>query len=289
MIKLVKKKVSIYAFIGIIILLAINVLNIYKGFLIPWLVFPSWFIAPILFVCGFEEVTFKGRYGNIDSLVWLCYFSFSVLIYMLFYLLFYYISLNLIGVYLKNEIREAIISPVFMISAYFIFKFFHLIYKRLQDFNQPGYYLIGILPIISFFIGIKIFKSGYKLLGILVFLNLAVAIIYILIVSGTTGSNYFGVNRKHICNFKKEDKRIRKAESLEDFEKDKLRIELVKKYLEIEIREKEEFQKNEIARLIRKEKLKTEEDSVIMQKRKEFYENKVIAQMKRNYFKHNWC
>jgi hypothetical protein len=97
---------------------------------------------------------------------------------------------------------------LYTIFYYFAFKFIQLIYRRLQDFNQPGYYLIGLLPVVSMFIGVNIYKSGYKVLGIIVFLNLAVAIPYILIVSEPSVVNYFGVKSGLISTYLKEKKKI---------------------------------------------------------------------------------
>ena len=289
MIELTKKKHSIYTIIGIIILLVFQSLTFYYKFLFPYLTLSILIITPILFVLLVEKITFNGRNRNIDSLVWLFHFLCSIIAYLLIYMILYLTSKYIFNVRLTGEINKAIGFPIYNIFIYFTFKFFQLLYKRLQDFNQPGYYLIGIFPVISWFIGIRIYKSGYRFLGILVFLNLVIAFVYILIISGTNGTNYFGVNPRHIYQFKKAAKRIRNAKSLDDSEREKLKKELVEKFCNIELEEKEEFKNKEIVRLIRKEKLKVDKESKIDQKRKEFYEKIVLEQLEKRYLKTNWC
>jgi len=289
MITLTKKKNYIYSIIGIVLLLVIGFFINYFQILFPWLIFIIGISITILFVCGIEDITFKGRFSNMASLLWISYFVLSILAIALF-LAVIILTSGLFGIHLTGNINTSIVTPfLYSILFYFIFKFFQLLYKRLQDLNQPGYYLIGLLPIICWFIGVKIFKSGYRIFGILVFLNLSVAIPYILLIHGNKESNYFGINSKHITKYKKEAKRIRKAKSLNDSEKEELINKLKNKYVEIEEREKEEFKNNEVTRLIKKERLQTNYESDINQNRKDYYENQVNEKIGKYYFKYNWC
>ena len=270
MITLRKSKYLIYLIVGIIILFSIGSIIFYNNENdSPWIIFIG-ICNTVLFIWGIEKTSFKGRYGYKTFFYWLLYLIASILA--LAFILFIFIGVNnLLGINSNEKLNSAISVPIGMtIVFYFIFKFFQILYKRLQDLNLPGYYLVGIIPIVSWIIGIKIFKSGNKFLGVLVFLNLAIGILYILFAKGSKGSNYFGIKPVHISRFEKEVKRIQNAKSLGNSEKEELQKEIAENYKAIEIKELEEFKKREIDRLIIKEKLRIDENSIISQNQQDF-------------------
>jgi hypothetical protein len=139
------------------------------------------------------------------------------------------------------------------------------------------------------FIGVNIYKSGYKVLGIIVFLNLAVAIPYILIVSEPSVVNYFGVKSGLISTYLKEKKKIMSLNYLSNSEKAILISQLSNKYFNIEESEKVKFINNEVNRLIKEEKFTADENEFnIFQKRKDYYENIVKERLGKCYSIFNW-
>jgi hypothetical protein len=292
MIFLKKKKQTIYSIIGIIIIILLAEVIEIKYYSIVhnglWLVLIG-IINTFLFIFGLEEISFKGRCESKISFLWLIYFIFSTLSAFLFFALFGFVLNELKVWWTELVIGELATFFIVSIWCYFIFKFFQLLYLRLQDLNQPGNNLVGFFPIISWFIGVKIYKSGYRFLGVLVFLNLAVGILYVLFVNGSKGANYFGTNPIQIARFRKELKRIKKAESLNNDEKANLTEELILKYKEIEENEIEKFTGNEVARLLAREKIEIDGKSDITQNRKNFFENQVNEKISKYYSKFNWC
>jgi uncharacterized membrane protein YhaH (DUF805 family) len=284
------KKHAIFSIIGIISLLGIGISIFYKiENNLPWLILIG-IGNTYLFNWGLFKLSFKGRSGNKSSLLWLFHLILTICGLLILFSSLYFIADFFFGLFPNEKMISELMIPSFIsIQIYFIFKFFNLLYKRLHDLNQPGYFLVGFFPIISWIIGIKIFKSGYKLLGILVFLNLAIGLLYILFVKGSKESNYFGIDPKHIYRFNNKVKRIRKAKSLSMSEKEKLVAELIMNYKIIEEDEKNTFINKEVMRLLAKEKIIIDEKSDITLNRKNFFENYVKTIFEKNYFKYNWC
>ena len=288
MITLKKKKHTLYSIVAIAILLSLGFI-FYNFLYTPRTLIIIGFLNTILFIWGIEVLRFRGRESNIAFLYWLSYLLLSTISLALIIVIINTFHL-LFSIEQKEEVVNSIMfSIAYSIIFYFIFKFIQILFKRLQDFNQPGMYLISIIPIASWIVGIKIYKSGYKFLGILVFFNLSIALLYILLAPGNKGSNYFGINQKHVYKYKKEAKRIKKANSLNDLEKEDLINKLIQKYKEIEKIEKEKFIIKETTRLINKEKLKTDDELLITQNRKIFYRNLVNEQIEKYYLDINWC
>lgn len=283
MIILCKKKHSVLSLTILIILIIFGLILNYFMEDRRTIAFIFGALVCLMFVLGFENISFKGRFSNRDSLLWFYYLLLSILIATLFLVLIGYLA-NVLNIYVSYTIRSSFSTIfIFSILLYFAFKFIQLLYKRFQDFNQPGYYLIGILPIVSWFIGVKIYKSGKKFLGILVFLNLAVALIYILFVSGDSCSNYFGIKPKHCRNFLSEYKKIMKAKSLSQIDKNLLFQELQKKFEELESLDSKKFIEKEVARLLKKEKVFIKVNTEINENRTNYFEKIVKNKMKKNY------
>jgi len=283
MISLKKKKNTIYSIIILIIFIISGTFinSFIENSRTVLLIFGP--LICLMFILAFEDISFNGRYSNIDSLLWFVYLISSIVIITIF-IVFIGFILDTLNIYVNYSIRSSFSSVlVFSILFYFVFKFIQLIYKRLQDFNQPGYYLIGIIPIVSWFIGIKIYKSGEKILGVLVFLNLTIALIYILFVSGNYGVNYFGIRPKYCRNFLREYKKLLKASSIAQEDKNLLVQELNNKYLLLESSETEKFIKAEVTRLIKKEKIIVKDNSKINESRIVYFKSIVQQKMEKNY------
>jgi len=174
MFKFVFKSQSRYALIAIIVLAVLIVYKNVNNIDFPRIYAILILAIPLLFIFGFEIKVFDGRLTNRGILVWLVSLIFTSLAFFILAGIFGY-TYNILGIgeFRENKILVSFFSVVAIsIVLYFLFKLFLLFYKRFHDYNQPGYYFfLGLLPIVCWFIGVRIYKSGQKLLGVLVFLN----------------------------------------------------------------------------------------------------------------------
>lgn len=201
---------------------------------------------------------FISRCDNIDTLFGLAYFILSLVLFAGIIAIIILILDNEVDIpEILSKFLDYIfilcVLSIFSIVIVFIVRFFMLLYYRIQDFGLPGYYIIGIIPILNWFIGIKTFKSGKKTLGVLIFLNLLIIIPYLLFFNGDKGLNYFGISKKICRRFKKDRKQIFQNKFLNQSEKKTLMIDLKRKYSDLEISLLTDFKKNEMDRLSKKE------------------------------------
>jgi hypothetical protein len=204
-----------------------------------------------------------GRIAPVIMLQWFFTLLIVVLLTSLFVWLFNYF--NLIE-YTDTETINYIFRIVLFSSSSFLgITLLHLICLRMHDLNLPAYYFfLGIIPVGSFFVGVKIFKSGKFFIGILVFLNLIISIPFILFWPSDRGIvNYYGVNPKLIRLFNREKKLILRNGSLTQTEIDSKLSKLVEDYSKIEENALEEFVKDEIFRLCKKDLKKFAYNSVL--------------------------
>lgn len=238
------------------------------------------FIIPSLIFYGFEKDVFTGRYTNRALLYWLLSLVIFILVGISAFMLIGSL-LKSIGLIMDSELIKStykIIGASFIF--YFLFKLLQLFYKRFQDYNQPGYYFIlGLFPISCWVIGIKIYKSGERVLGLLVFLNSAISILYVTFGIGNDYSNYFGMNPELKDDYNKEKRMILKNKFLSDEEKQKLIIALRQKYSEFESKELSEFRTLEIARRLKKEMKKfkfVSKDAILTQEMQNEHQQRII-------------
>lgn len=211
-------------------------------------------IIPSLIFYGFEKEIFIGRYTNRALLKWLMLSIVAIAVLTALTAMIYYFFM-LLGLVSVAEILKSFMKLVVItVAYYFIFKLCQIFYKRFQDFNQLGYFFfLGLLPIVSWFIGVRIYKSGERVLGVLVFLNSVISILYVIFGIGNDYSNYFGMNPELKDDYNKEKRTILKNKFLSEEEKQKLIIALRQKYSEFESKELSEFRTLEIERRLKKE------------------------------------
>lgn len=301
MFKYSKKRWSVYPAIGILLLLCGNCILIAirkenLEFISGMVLTVSMFGIPILFFIGFESNILKGRFTAINTIHW--FLGFLIVI-----------GVPTVFVGLNNTLFKIDIYGLFALFtliiwvptlSYFVIKFFQLFYKRFQDFNQPGYYLfLGIVPILCWFIGISIFCSGRKVLGILVLLNLFLWIPYILFFRGDSETNYFGMHPKYKRQFNNDKKKIVLDKFLTPVEKKEMLGLLIKSYSEMEENMLKTFTDSELQRMIDKEQSKFDRSltkSITQNKEipdyqdriKQYYTEKIDKKVNRFYSYSTW-
>jgi len=245
-------------------------------------------VIVLIFLLKVEKVTFKGRFNNLSFFILLgLVLSSFILLNILLTGVSQFVEL-ISDINILVTITSIRFSILFSFVIYLTFKLIQVLYRRLQDLNLPGKYLIGIVPVISWIIGIKIYQSGKKLLGILVFFNLLLGILYILFVRGTKGYNYFGIQPAQISLYKKEKRRILKAKSISSKEKVALINVLTQKFENIEMIEKGKFITSETNRLLESEKINQVVENDLLQSRKDYFENYVNEIILKNNVKADW-
>lgn len=282
MFKLVLKSQSRYVIIAIITVISLVVYRTVNDLNFPEINAILLLTIPLLFILGFEKNVFAGRYTNRAILVWLVSMILAALV---FFILAGIIgsTYNLLGLgeFKKNKILVSFFSVVGLsLILYFLFKLLQVFYKRFQDYNQPGYYFfIGLLPVLCWFVGVKIYKSGQRVLGVLVFLNSSISIFHIIFGIGNDYSNYFGINPELKDDYKKEKRAILKNKFLAEEEKQKLIITLRQKYSEFESKELSEFRAIEIERRLKKELMKfkfVSKEEILSKEMQNIHQNRII-------------
>jgi len=227
----------------------------------------------LLLFWGLSGLSLRGRSGNIATLYWLLD------------ILFTFLTIVAVSHLLYLPTSPYGISKLLTITIfwYFLLRFIQLVCRRFHDLNYPAYYVLGFFPIISWIIGVRIFVSGRRLLGVLVFLNLTVGLLYLLIAKGTKGPNYYGPDPRKVQTFLNDLRKIQKAKSISASEQELLKTQLTETYLERENKDKLKFINSEAERLLSKEGISEANSNNLKEKRLNHYILRVTENLERKY------
>lgn len=248
------------------------------------------FIIYRIFILGeefsFRERLHKARISKREAILLPTRFIASALVFVLFlYVIDHYYNKNeyayFIGWFLAEQITISITISCLLILLIISLGF--LISKRLHDLNMPGYYVLGFFPIISWYIGYKVFQTGYKVLGVLVFFNITLALPLLLLISGDKGTNYYGMNPEIIAKYKKKIRKIANSVSINEEKKKELRDIIAKEYEVVEINERSRFIINEVDKLVLREGIDTAGDEELLNSRRMFFEKIVKSKIGSKY------
>lgn len=234
-------------------------------------------------------MNFKGRICRVEALLLLgrsVLLVLTVLVYSLTisYLDEKHVSSVFFATSVMSIIPDYIINiGVFLYILFFLSSLLILVAKRFHDFNMPGYFVFGFLPIICWIIGIRIFQAGYKVLGVMVFLNLFLAFPFFFIISGDKGTNYYGMNPNVIREYRKKVRNILESKSLTEEQKQELMDILVKDFEILEIEERCRFINFELEKLILQEKLDTRGNEQLNSSRRIYFEKVISDRITFNY------
>lgn len=258
-------------------------------------------LIPVIFIFIYKGDFVRTRIGNFEMLIWLLQFLAAQLILLTLGLLSSYVFDLLEYDYRDRNITSEVLEFIgATIIFYFLITFVQLILKRVQDINQPGhYFFLGIIPILSWFIGVKFYKSGYKVIGILVFLNLIISIPFILFWPSDKGANYYGISPVIYRLFQRKKLGIKNSKFLTDQEKSDLMKKLSEDYQDIENRSIEEFKRKEIESMVNNEKIKLniglqeklmsdQELNILVERMQIFYLKIVEEKLNLTYVKTDW-
>lgn len=261
----------------LLLIIALNILTIINSIIVVVdfrvFIYVTSLINVVYLAILWDDIKSISRASLIDFASWIIAIIFSsCIIYLIF---------GLINTFFNNKTNIHLLFShlILTLILFLVYKFFQILYFRLQDFNIDGKFLLGIIPIISFYFGFKLIQEKKYLLAILMLFNFSLIIPYLLFFPSNMKYNYFGIHPAQIRKFNYEKRQIEKSKSLTQEAKLKLIEEVHLKYKNVEIEARNSFIKKESTKLLHKESIKSNQ---FLSEREAYFKDKIESKIKCN-------